>query len=571
MAELKTIYPEFGNLDYKTLLKGVERETLIKFATLLIGKNIFYNEPPDNRVLIEEWFSEGNKVFGDDMAARVGSYEKENGKALSIVYNISCLKVLQFGLELNETNEEPKKSKLQSEIDLMLALLVLNQNEDYNQTKYTAKINGMFDEHLRLSAILLNFGFPTQDITHFDLKTYTINQVVKFLMLFLFLETNDTGKLLIDRFCKYYGFDTWQQYILAVFPILLPWVEQQVAGSVDIVLEKNNDLEKNLVFLNKFAQNDYVRIEDKDYIKLREKPLIQLDETTFRTIHPLFIADKVYKGQFFLLKQLNDEDPKLIGNFRQWFTSNFSEGYCFKELVRYSFLNPNALFFDDELNAGGIVGPPDAYLRYNKNVFLLENKDIFIAAKIKESYDFEALFNEIKKKLLLEGTRPVGIGQIVTNIRKLLDGTNTFDQGLDIAEANFYPVIVLHDPMFDAPGLNKILNDLLQRELIELKKDALDTQRVRSLTLINIDTLIQLAPSLAAGMVTLDELIDHFSSVMTAAPDPGLHTAQQAEKMLTDATLPFSLISYNYMQSKFGGEWHSEALMGKLLAEAKIG
>jgi len=570
MAELRTIYPQYGNLNYQDLLKGISRKTLIRFATMLIGKNIFYQEPPDNKVVIDEWFSEENRVFGDDMLARVKAYEEKSGKELSIVYNISCLKVLQAGLEFGEAGDQPLKSEAQSEIDLMLALLVLNQNEDYNQTKDSDKIRAMFSGELNLSALVLNYGFPTQDITNFDLKIYTINQIIKFLLLFQFLETSDIGKQLIERFCKYYGFSKWQEYILAVFPILLPWVEQEKAGAVDIVLARDDNYDKNLQFLNRFAQSDYAKIEDKDYIKLREKPLIQLDETTFRTIHPIFVADKIFKGQFFLLKQLNEDEPKLIGNFRQWFTSNFSEGYCFAELIRYAFSDPDVMFFDEELKVMGVNGPSDGYVRYNNDLYLFENKDILIGAAIKESYDIEVLFNEIKKKLLIEGTRPVGIGQLVTNIRRLLDGTNTYDKGFSAADTNIYPIIVLHDPMFDTPGLNKILNDLLKKELIDLKKDGLNTDRIKPLTLINIDTLILLAPSLAAGRVSFKELLDDFAYVMTVKPDPAKHTAQQAEQMFSDATLPFNVVAYNYMQGKFGGAWHSEALMAKLLEKAGI-
>lgn len=570
MAELRTIYPEYGDLEYKELLTGISKETLIKFATMLIGKNIFYKEPPENNVVIDEWFSDGNRVFGDDMLARIKAYEVKTGSQLSIVYNISLLKVLQAGLELDETKDQTLKSDAKAEIDLMLALLGLNQNEDYNHTKGSEKLKEMFDGELHLSALMLNYGFATQDITNFDLKVYTINQIIKFLMLFLFLETNEIGKQLIERFCKYYGFTKWQEYILAVFPIVLPWVEQQKAGAVDIVLEKNDRYDDNLQFLNKFALSDYAEIDDKDYIKLREKPLIQLDETTFRAIHPIFVADKIYKGQFFLLKKLNDEVPPLTGNFRQWFTTNFSEGYCFAELVRYAFPGADAVFFDHELQDKGVVGPPDGYIRCGNDLYLLENKDILIGAAIKESYDIEALLKEIKKKLLLEGTRPVGIGQLVTNIRKLMDGTNNFDEGFSATDTNIYPLIALHDPMFDAPGLNKILNDLMQKELTKLKDDGLNTDRVKPLTLVNIDTLIQLAPSLADGWVNLKELLDHFAISMTTNPDPAKHTAEQAEQIYGNSTLPFSVVAYNYMQGHFGGTWHPEALMAKLLEKTGI-
>jgi hypothetical protein len=570
LAELKTVYPEYERLQYEGLLKGIDRDTLIKFSTYLIGKNLFSGERTDNQTLIEGWFSEGNKIFGDDMRRRISDYEKSTGKTLTVVYPISSLKVLQYGLELADQGLVNTKSREQSEIDLFFALLALNQNEDYHQTKGKEKIEAMFDEKLRPAAIMLNFAFPTQDITNFNLQEYTGCQVIKFLMLFNFLEQTDTGKELIKRFCAYYGIGKWQDYIRQVFPLMMAWTGREHAGSVDIVLDKNKDYEANLNFLKKLALSDYVKVADLDYIKLREKPLIQMSDTEFRVIHPLFIADKIYKGQFFLLKQLNDTDPQIVPNFRSWFTTHFSEGYCFNEIIKYAFRGYNARFFDSDLNALGIVGPPDCYLRNDQNVFLLENKDIFIGAGIKGAYDFENLIAEIKKKLLAEGKKPVGIGQIITNIRKLLTKVNTFDGGLVVEEAAIYPVIVLHDPMFDAPGLNKVLNHLYQEELAKLKTEGLVVDRVKPLALINIDTLIQLAPLLKHGQITLKELLEEYFKLLNGAENIANLTQEQAEDLERNAALPFSVFVPNYMQSKFGDNWRSEELMGELFAKSRI-
>jgi hypothetical protein len=569
LAELKTLYPEF-DLHYEDLLKGTDRATLIKFATFLIGKNLFSGEVIDSKDTIEKWFSLENRIFADEMLYRLNAYKKKTGKDLTIVYNISCLKVLQYGLELEAQGLLNTKSNAQSEIDLMFAMLALNQNEDYNQTKDTAKINAMFGKELRPAAIMLNFSFPTQDITNFEFAEYTVCQVIKFLMLFLFLEQNDIGQELIKRFCNYYGIKNWRDYIAAVFPLIIAWTEREQAGAVDIFIEPNGDYDKNIDFLKKLALTDYVKVEDIDYIKLRERPLIQLDPNNFRVIHPLFIADKIYKGQFFLLKQLNDIEPKLVPNFRSWYTTNFSEGFCFNELIKYAFPFYSAMFFDDELKAKGIIGPPDCYLRFDNAVALLENKDIFIGAGIKGSYDFEALNAEIKKKLLQEGKKPVGIGQVITNIRKLLTGENKFDDGLDINAASIYPVIVLHDPMFDAPGLNKFMNAMYQEELAKLKSCGLSVDLIKPLTLINIDTLIQLAPVLKSGKVTLTEILDAFFKQLNMEGRTWQESAEQQEKFIKDSLLPFSYFAPVYLHSKLGNGWRSQKLMDELFKRSKI-
>ena len=273
---------------------------------------------------------------------------------------------------------------------------------------------------------------------------------------------------------------------------------------------------------------------------------------------------------FFLLKQLNDTEPKLIGNFRQWYTINFSEGYCFNEIVKYSFTDYDARYFDDELKAMGVVGPPDCYLRYDQNVFLLENKDILIGANIKSGYDFEVLIEEIKKKLLAEGKKQVGVGQIVTNMRKLLTGENTFDNGLAVNDANIFPVIVLHDPMFDAPGLNKVMNSFYQEELKKLEVQGIPTGNLKPLTLINIDTLIQLAPAFKNKQVTLKELLEAYPKLLKGAEGIEGLSFDQAEHLVREATTPFSIFAINYMQAKFGGKWRSEELFAEMFRKSGI-
>jgi hypothetical protein len=570
LAEIKTVYPEVGELKFEELLRGIRKDTLIKVATYLIGKNLFSGEQVDNLSALENWFSDGNRVFADDMYNRITTYEQNQGKTLAIVYNVSCLKMLQYGLELDEEGLLDQKSKEQSEIDLFLAMLVLNQNEDYNQTKDIEKIKDMFPDKLRPAAIMLNYSFPTQDLTNFHFEDYNGCQVIKFFLLFEFLEQSDEGNELIKRFCTFFSLKNWQDYLGAVFPLIMAWVEREHGGALDMVVPKNAAYEDNYNFLKKLILGNYIKLEDHDYIKIREKPLFQLDEENFRIIHPIFIADKIYKGMFFLLKQLNDVEPKMIGNFRQWYTTNFSEGHCFTEIIRYSFPNYAARYFDGELVAAGIIGPPDCYIRQGNNLMLFENKDILIGAKIKGAYDFEVLIAELKKKLLLEGNRAVGIGQIINNIRKLLTGENTFDGGFVANDTNIYPIITLNDPMFDAPGLNVVLNSFFQQELKKLVDAGLSVDRVKPLVLVNIDSLIQCAPHLKEGNVQLPELLEEYYSHLLVPEPAEPVTYEELETLHKAAMLPFYQYMKNYLTSKLGENWRLQELLAKLMQEHNV-
>ena len=561
LAELRILYPEYKGLIFEDLLQGISKDTLLRVSTYLIGKNLYNDEEIDSNDLIKNWFSDGNRVFADQFYDRLKKYEEENQELLTIVSSVSCLKILQYGLELEEQAKLNRKSQQQSEIDLLFALLICNQNEDYNQNKDADKMRELFPGNF-LEVLVFNQSFAVNDIINFYFGDYTYCQVVKSLLLFGFLDSIAEGKEILNRFCHYYEITNWREYFESIIPLISAWSKMDTPSSVDLILETNDNYKTNYLFLQKLAMSDYFKLEDLDYIKIREKPLIELDDKTFRVIHPLFISDKIYKGLYFLLNQLNAKEPKIIKNFRSWYTSNFTEGVCLREIINYSIEKYDIRFFDDELNLLGIVGPPDCYLRLDQDVFLIENKDILINAAIKGSYDFEVTINEIKKKLLIEDGRPVGIGQIVTNIKKLLSKENTFDEKFNPESACIYPLLILHDNMYDTVGLNKILNIFFHEELLKLNDEGFDISRIRPLILINIDTLIQVSDALKEGKVIFKELLEGFYHDSILADNQ-----QHTKADIRNSLVPFSIFLVNYMNNRFGQRWRSENLFKYLFEQ----
>src|ERR1035437_256025 len=126
LAELQILYPEYKKLVFEELLKGISSDTLQRISTYLIGMNLYSEKDIDNGEIINGWFSQDNLVFGQQFYERLKNYEDNNKKKLIIIHTISCLKILQYGLELEEQGLLNTKSKQQSEIDILFALLICN-------------------------------------------------------------------------------------------------------------------------------------------------------------------------------------------------------------------------------------------------------------------------------------------------------------------------------------------------------------------------------------------------------------------------------------------------------------
>ncbi|MBN8879857.1 MAG: hypothetical protein J0I32_20095 [Sphingobacteriales bacterium] len=569
LAELQTIYPGL-NKDLNELLKGISKDTLLRIMTHLMGMETYGTEEDDTLQVIESWFSESNQGFAQEAYDRIMNYEERHGVKLKIVHVISCLQILQRALELEDDGALDTKSKEESEIDLFYAMLLLNQHQDYNQTKDKEKTKKMFpDSWQYMAALLLNYNFPTSDIINFHFKDYAAAQVHKALMLFKFLESSTEGKALLQRLYKYYQINDWREYIAGILPIIAAWSKRDKASSVDLVLEKNDKYQDNLNFLQRFAMDNYAKQEDVDFRKLRESPLLKLDDHTFRVIHPLFIADKIYKGLYFLLNQLNSEKPPIINAFRSWYTTHFSEGVCLKNILTYAFPKTDALLFDEDMKKQHIIGPPDAYLRQGGAAFLFENKDILINAAIKEAYDLEQLMTEIDKKLVVKEGKPIGIGQLITNIRKLLNQENQYDPGFDKDTSVIYPILITHDKIFDTAGLNQVLHGKFNAELQQLTKEGLDTSRIRPLIIMNIDVLMEMAPLLRKGQITLKEVCEAYYAHCQPAPRAAFLTDAAFVQAMQDKMISFTDFIPHYLTDKLRTNWRSEDLFRYLFRETE--
>jgi hypothetical protein len=132
LAELRELYPEFQQLRFDDLIRGINKDILKRIATFLIGQKLYLGEAVDNKNLIENWFTECNGEVAEDLLNRINKHEQTRHCTIEVVYIISMLQILQAGLNFEDEGLMNAKSDEHSEIDLflamLLAILIINKN-----------------------------------------------------------------------------------------------------------------------------------------------------------------------------------------------------------------------------------------------------------------------------------------------------------------------------------------------------------------------------------------------------------------------------------------------------------
>lgn len=142
-----------------------------------------------------------------------------------------------------------------------------------------------------------------------------------------------------------------------------------------------------------------------------------------------------------------------------------------------------------------LSGEPDYYVRHNNEVFVFENKDVLIAKEIKASADIEQINAVLKTKFLIDGKKKVGIGQLVTTIEEIGSKKFRFDDYVNSKNSlTVYPVLLVHDRIFQTLGINYRLNQWFKEQCIERLGDLNKNFNIKGLTVIDIDSLILWLP-----------------------------------------------------------------------------
>ena len=214
----------------------------------------------------------------------------------------------------------------------------------------------------------------------------------------------------------------------------------------------------------------------------------------------MFLNEKLFKGLYFKLSEINETLTKSekIVDFKSVYCDHISEKKILYSVLDKAFAGRYFKLNGTQIKTYGINGEPDYYIRDRNRILLFESKDILIPADVKTSGDFRKLRLSFRDKLYFsidkskKRIKPKAILQLISVVERLLRNQDfvKFDNELNSKSLNIYPILVLHDNLFNAAGLNKLINFWFNKELEKLSKKGLNIKKVRPLTVIDIDTLI---------------------------------------------------------------------------------
>ena len=428
---------------------------------------------------------------------------------------IASLRFFEFAF--SSVDDKQTEDAVKSETNLFKAYLqfvTMETNKDAVSDNYLQELTGKY----RIAATLLNQTYPVSDFTNYSLSEIFITQLIKSFYLFNFLENEPKAVYLLNEFYLSLGLKDWKEYFQFIVPLIEAHSKHPSEGWTQVNVERNEKFKRACFFLDALSLRTFDAELDADFKLLRGNPLYKIEEGKYSIISPLFVFEKVYKGLYFKLKEVYDSIPnekRVIDNFRVFYTSNFSENYLLYKILKHIYGHRKYIQYSgEELANQNFSGAPDYYIRNGNTVFLFENKDVFINADIKQSFNFKILEEELKKKFYQETKgekiKPKAVLQLAKNVEKILTNQNAFDKFYRAKNLKIYPILVVHDSSFNCPGLNSVINEWFEYELKKLGLKNIDTSKVRPITIVNIDTLILYADYLNIKKERLEDLIEAY-------------------------------------------------------------
>lgn len=510
LLEFEVVFPEEKMLNLEQYLECSNREIILKSAAFFLGfksSNSMFN---DNRIFIETFFGAENKEIANHIYNKIEEIEKK-GARVGIINTYSSLKLFEYIFS------KPSEQKLQKdnelEVNLFKAYLALN-SEFTKRQKTAFKSTKEIDKNLKMPLMTFCMHYPVSDKTNYDIKQIWITQIIKAIYLFKFLESQQKTQPLLDIFLAQFNCSSWQEYLRILLPLTTPAVKKSIEAHTDIVVKEGNRFEEGCGFIEKLMIQELDELDPNDFLTLRAKPFYKIKDGVYRIIFDLFVVEKIFKGVYFQLRDINKTLPtsERIKDIKSFFGSEFSENILLYNVMESIYPDKCIRFTGKELLDMRINAAPDYYLRIGNNIIIIESKDFLIAAHKKMSFDFGIYEEEFGRILDYEEMndrkiKPKAILQLIKNIRNILKNEFIFDSKYNYKKVFIYPILMTHDHQYDTPGFNEMIDYWFQDALLDLLEEKLYIHNIKPLSVVNIDSLIYNQVGLANN-IKLHEILN---------------------------------------------------------------
>lgn len=545
------VYPDAQPKSPEEYLEGCSREDIVKAGSFFAAVKPLNSKFANFRVVAESIFGPDNNGFANEVYKKVREVEKSSGAR--IFFNpISSLTLLEIGLRTTANSTE--KTSAEFERAFFDAYLVLNSQFIKKQGEGISA-PGDIEGYAPLPLFLFCTLYPDHDKINFDFRETFLAQSIKAIFLFEFLSKSEPLEHLYKAFLNHFDVTSWQEYLMSYFPITFSIIKKE-KGEAHTILNLDPDeagYEKSKNFIDKLALPPEAIPKKLDFILLRSNPIFKLEEGKYLLLYDLFIIEKIFKGMYFQLSQINSSLPKnaRVKEFKSHYGFWFSEQELLYRAMDNLYGGAKVKLAGHEMDSERIDGAPDYYVRQGKNILLFESKDFLIDSKSKLSYDLKTYEEVFEKKLYydFDTDKPKAVVQLINFIKELLGNSFPMDQSYKYREVSIYPIIITHDIQYDVPGLDVMINTWFQEELDELAGEGYYTHRVKPLTIVNIDTLLLHSVPLSSK-IHLHEAIDAYHDHQRKMPSRKFRTKEEQDEFFLRKYDPFALFLSRYLQKK---------------------
>lgn len=332
-------------------------------------------------------------------------------------------------------------------------------------------------------------------------------------------------------------------------------MENMNESYTDFTVPFGDSYKKACAFLDKLIVENEEDLNEHDFLTLRSKPFYKIKEGVYRIVFNLFVVEKIFKGMYFLLRDVNKTLPEVeqVKSLKSLYGDYFSERVVLYNTIEVIYADKCIKFSGQDLVERKISAGPDYYVRKHKDILIFESKDFLIPADAKISFDFARYEEEFEKKLYFEinggKEKHVGIMQLISFIKKLLTKDFSADTNYNYREVSIYPIIVVHDHQYNAPGFNRLIDYWFQSELEILNDEGLYTEHVKSLIVINIDSLIYHQVGLSEN-ISLNKVLEKYIEHIKKQDNRKFRSKEEMEACILSKQIAFSTFINEYFQNE---------------------
>jgi len=551
LLEFEVAFPGEQPLTPEQYMIGGSRDFILNVAALFLGFKPSNSKFNDTKELFKMFFSVPNNEFAQNIYNKISAIEA-TGTKVGIINTYSSLKLFECffkteSAEVTQTNEEFERN-------LFKAYLTLNTEFVKAQSTAFASTDEL-EGDLKLSMMFFCMEYPVSDKTNYDITEIWATQAIKATYLFEFLEKTELTKPLLTAFLAHFNSPTWQDYLKNLIPLTTSALSNKNEAHTDILVSQGDKFNEGCEFVEKLIVSEDTVLDENDFLSLRAKPFYKIEDGVYRIVFSLFVVEKIFKGVYFLLRNINNELPESdkVPGLKGIYGHQFSEQTLVYKMMDIIYPTKCIRFTGEQLDDMGILGAPDYYLRKGNNIVLSESKDFLIRADKRATFDFNIYEEEIGKTLYFEerpnGTKKSGaVLQLMGNIRRILKKEFSADTAYHYKDVFIYPILITHDHQYDTPGFNDLVNDWFQYELNSLADEGLFINRVKPIVVVNIDSLIFHQSGLAEK-IPLHEMLKLYHDYTRITTKEKFHTPaefEQYKKNRMSKLIPFSLFLAKY-------------------------